>query len=167
MDCSPPHSSDRGVSQARILEWVAIPSPRGLPDSDWTPLFCTGRWISDHWAARWAQLFLVSLTWSQPSYLASEILGMTELQSACAYYCMDMAQNSSEKTLMLVGLKVGGEGDDRGWGGWMASATQWIWVWVNSGSWWWTGRPGVLWSMGSQRVRHSWVTELNWTGSKQ
>ena len=55
------------------------------------------------------------------------------------------------------------EGDDRGWGGWMASPTQWTWVWVNSGSWWWTGRPGVLRFMGSQRVRHNWATEVNWT----
>ena len=60
-------------------------------------------------------------------------------------------------------LKVGGEGDDREWDGWMASLTQWTWVWVNSGSWWWTGRPRVLQSMGSQRVRHDWPTELNWT----
>ena len=60
-------------------------------------------------------------------------------------------------------LKAGGEGDDRGWDGWMASPTQWTWVWVASGSWWWTGKPGVLWSMGSQRVGHNWVTELNWT----
>ena len=57
---------------------------------------------------------------------------------------------------------AGGEGDDRGWDGWMASSTQWTWVWVNSGSWWWTGRPGVLWFMGSQRVWHDWTTELNW-----
>ena len=61
------------------------------------------------------------------------------------------------------GLGAGGEGDDRGWDGWMASLTQWTWVWVNSGSWWWTGRPGVLWFMGSQRVGHDWATELNWT----
>ena len=59
-------------------------------------------------------------------------------------------------------LKAGGEGDDRGWDGWMASLTQWTWVWVNSRSWWWTGRPGVLQSMGSQRVKRGWVTELNW-----
>ena len=59
-------------------------------------------------------------------------------------------------------LKEAGEGDDRGWDGWMASLTQWTWVWVNSGGWWWAGRPGVLWSMGSQRVGHDWVTELNW-----
>ena len=55
------------------------------------------------------------------------------------------------------------EGDDRGWDGWMASPTQRTWIWVNSGSWWWTGRPGVLKSMGSHRVRHDWVTEPNWT----
>ena len=52
-------------------------------------------------------------------------------------------------------LKAGGEGDNRGWDGWMASITQWTWVWVNSGSWWWTGRSGVLQSLGSQRVRHN------------
>ena len=57
---------------------------------------------------------------------------------------------------------MGREGHDRGWDGWMASPTQWTWVWVNSRSWWWTGRPGVLQSMGSQRVRHDWATELNW-----
>ena len=60
-------------------------------------------------------------------------------------------------------LRARGEGDDRGWDGWMASPTQWTWVWVDSGSWWWTGRPGMLWFMGSQRVRHDWATELNWT----
>ena len=61
------------------------------------------------------------------------------------------------------GLGAGGEGDDRGWAGWMASPTWWTWVWINSGSWWWTGRPGMLWFMGSQRVGHDWSTELNWT----
>ena len=60
-------------------------------------------------------------------------------------------------------LKLGGEGDDRGWDGWMASLTQWTWVWVNLGSWWWTVRLGVLQSMGSQRIGHEWWNELNWT----
>ena len=55
---------------------------------------------------------------------------------------------------------AGGEGDDRGWDGWMASPTRWIWVWASSGSWWWTGRPGVLQSMEVQRVGHNWVTKL-------
>ena len=58
-------------------------------------------------------------------------------------------------------LKVGGEGDNRGWDGWMASPTRWTWVWVNSGRWWWMGRPGLLQSMGSQRVRHDCATEPN------
>ena len=58
-------------------------------------------------------------------------------------------------------LKGGGEGDNRGWDGWMASPTQWTWVWVNSGCWRWTGKPGVMQSMESQRVEHGWVTELN------
>ena len=61
------------------------------------------------------------------------------------------------------GLGTGGEGDDRGWDGWMASLTQWMWVSVNSGSWWWPGRPGMLWFMGSQRVGQDWATEMNWT----
>ena len=59
-------------------------------------------------------------------------------------------------------LKVEGEGDDRGWDGWMASLTQWTWVWVNSGSWWGKGKPSVLQHMGLQRVRHDWAAELNW-----
>ena len=68
--------------------------------------------------------------------------------------------DSLEKTLML-GKKAGGEADNRVWDDWMASLTQWTWVWINSWSWWWTGRPGVLQSMWSQRVGHNWVTELN------
>ena len=60
-------------------------------------------------------------------------------------------------------LKVGGEGDGRGWNCWMASLTQWTWVWVGSRSWWWTGKPGILQSMGAQRVGHDWATaKLNW-----
>ena len=60
-------------------------------------------------------------------------------------------------------LKAGGEGDDRGWDSWVASPTQWTWVWVNSRSWWWTGKPGMLRFMGLQRIKHDWATELNWT----
>ena len=76
--------------------------------------------------------------------------------------------DSLEKTLMLGG--TGGRrrrGTAEGWDGLMASPTQWTWVWINSGSWWWTGRPGVLQFMGSQRVGHDWVTELNWTELKE
>ena len=62
-------------------------------------------------------------------------------------------------------LKAGGEGDDRGWGGLMASSARWTWVWASFRSWWWTGKPCLLQSMGSQRVGHNWETEMNWTGS--
>ena len=60
-------------------------------------------------------------------------------------------------------MGAGGEGDDKGWDGWMASLTWWTWVWVNFRIWWWTGRPGLLQFMGSQKVGHDWATELNWT----
>ena len=68
--------------------------------------------------------------------------------------------DSLEKT-QIWGKMAGGEGVDRRWDDWMASPTRWTWVWVNSGSWWWTGKPGVLRFMRSQRVGHDWVTELN------
>ena len=67
-----------------------------------------------------------------------------------------------EKTLCWERLRAGGEGDDRGWDGWMASLTRWTRVWVSSESWWWTGKPGLLQFMASQTAGHNWVTELNW-----
>ena len=63
-------------------------------------------------------------------------------------------------------LKAGGEGDDRGWDGWTALPNWWTWVWASSGSWWWTGKPGMLQSVGSQRVRHDWASELKPTFRK-
>ena len=100
-----------------------------------------------------------------------------EDQSVLGVHCKDWCWSWNSNTLATSseelthwkrlwcweGLGAGGEGDDRGWGGWMASLTRWTWVWVNSGSWWWTGRPGVLRFMGLQRIGHNWVTELNWT----
>ena len=68
--------------------------------------------------------------------------------------------DSLEKTLILGGIGAGGVGDKGGWDGWMASLTIWTWVWVSSRFWWWTGKPGMLQSMGSRRVGHNWATEL-------
>ena len=87
---------------------------------------------------------------------------MLKLKLQCFGHLMRRV-DSLEKTWCWEGLGAWGEVDDWGWDGWMASPTRWAWVWVNSGSWWWTGRPGMLWFMGSQRVRHDWATELNWT----
>ena len=89
--------------------------------------------------------------------------GRTDVEaetSTSATWCKDLTH--LKRPWCWERLKAGEEGDNRGWDGWMASPTQWTWVWVNSRSWWWTGRPGVLQSMGSQRVWYNWVTELNW-----
>ena len=79
------------------------------------------------------------------------------------YFGQSCEELTHWKTLWCwEGLGARGEGDDRGWDGWMASLTRWTWVWMNSGSWWWTGRPGMLRFMGSQRVGHDWATDLIW-----
>ena len=83
-----------------------------------------------------------------------------EISSTLATSCEELTH--WKRLWCWEGLGAGGEGDDSGWDGWMASPTRWTWVWVNSGRWWWTGRPGVLRFMGSQRAGHDWVTELNW-----
>ena len=79
------------------------------------------------------------------------------------WLCSLQLTHLKNKTLMLGMIEGGRRRGRQGWDSWMASPTQWTWVWGNSGRWWWTGRPGVLQFMGSQRVRHDWVTELNWT----
>ena len=77
---------------------------------------------------------------------------MISLSSILATWCEELTH--WKRPWCWERVKAGGEGDDRGWDSWMASPTQWTWVWVNSGSWWWTGRPGMLQSEGSQRVGH-------------
>ena len=120
-------------------------------------LWCWGRLLRVPWTARRPnQSILKEIS---PEYSLEGWMLKLKLQ----YFGHLMRRTDSlEKTLMLGRLKAGGEGDDRGWDGWMASPTQWMWVWVNSGSWWWTERPGVLRFMGLQRVGHAWGTELSW-----
>ena len=86
------------------------------------------------------------------------ILRMTWNSNILAAWCEELTHLT--RPWCWERLRAGGEGDNRGWDGWMASLTQWTWVWVNFRSWWWTGRPGMLQSMGLQRVRNDWVTEL-------
>ena len=116
----------------------------------------------------WRKLFRVSWTARKsnqsilkeisPEYSLEGLMLKLKLQ----YFGHLMQRTDSLKRLWCwERLKAGGEGDDRGWDGWMASLTRWTWVWVNSRSWWWTGRPDVLRFMGSQRVDSTeW---LNWT----
>ena len=118
-------------------------------------LWCWRRLLRVLWTARRSnQSILKDIS---PEYSLEGLMLKLKLQS-----CGHLMQRTDlfKKTLFWERLRAGGEGDDRGWNGWMASLTQWTWVWVNSGSWWWTGRPGVLQFMGSQRVRHFWATEL-------
>ena len=93
------------------------------------------------------------------------LIGRTEVEAETtnilATWCAELTH--LKRLWCWERLKAGGKGDDRGWDGWMASPTQWIWVWESSRSWWWTGRPGVLQFMGLQRVGQDWATELNWT----
>ena len=109
----------------------------------------------------------------QLSYQGSPYWSIASLQH-CANFCCAAKWLSNTHIVILfkyffhyglsqdIVVAKGGEGDDRGWDSWMASLTRWTWVWVNSRSWWWTGRPGVLPFMGSQSVGHDWATELNW-----
>ena len=94
-------------------------------------------------------------------------IGRTDAEAETSVLWPPTAKNWQLKGPWCWERLKAGEGDDRGWDGWMASPTRWTWIWVNSGSWWWTGKPGMLQSMGLQRVRHDWATELNWTELKK
>ena len=119
-------------------------------------LWCWRRLLKVPWTARRSNhSFLKEIS---PEYPLEGLMLKLKLQ----YFGHVMRRTDSWKRPWCWDrLKARGEGDDRGWDGWMASPTWWTWVWVNSGSWWWTGRPGVLQSMESLRVRHDWETELN------
>ena len=120
-------------------------------------LWCWRRLLRVLWPARRSNQSI----WKEinPEYLLEELMLKLKLQ----YFGHLMwSTDSFEKTLMLGKIEGRREGDDREWDGWMASPTQWTWVWTSSGSWWWTGKPGTLQSMGLQRVGHDWATELSW-----
>ena len=135
---------------------------------------------AEHWRINWCFWTLVlektlesplDCKEIQPVYPKGDqswvFIGSTDAKAETPVLWPPHAKNDSlEKTLMLGGIGGRRRRGRRRWDGWMASLTPWTWVWVNSGSWWWTGRPGVLRFMGSQRVGHDWATELNWTISK-
>ena len=124
-------------------------------------VWCWRRLLRVPWTARRSnQSFLKEIS---PGCSLEGLMLKLKLQYL-ATWCEDLTH--LKRPQCWERLKVGGEGDNRGWDGWMASLTQWTWVWVNSKSWWWTGRPDVLKPMGLPRVGHDWVTELNWTLQK-
>ena len=116
-------------------------------------LWCWRRLLRVPWTARISNQSI--LKGISPEYSLEGL--MLKLQ----YFGHLMQRTDSlEKTLMLGKIEGRRRGDDRGQDGWMGSRTCWTWVWTNSGSWWWTGKPGVLQSMGLQRVGHDWATVL-------
>ena len=153
-----PSSQSYGVSSSHVWMWGL--DHKECRRIDVFELWCWRRLLRVHWTARTFNMWILQET--SPGFSLEGLMLKLNFQ----YFGHLMWRvDSLEKTLMLGEIEGGGEGDDRGWDGWMASSTQWTWVWVNSRSWWWTGRPGVLWFMGSQRVRHDWETELNWDES--
>ena len=117
--------------------------------------WCWRRLLRVPWTARSSNQSIIKEI--SPEYSLEGLMLKLKLQS---FGHLMRKADSFERPWCWERLKTRGKGDDRGLDGWIASLTQWTWVWVNSGSWWWTGRPGVLQFMGSQRVGHEW---LNWT----
>ena len=121
-------------------------------------LWCWGRLLRVPWTARRSnQSILKGIS----PVCSLEGLILKWNSNTLATWCKELTH--LKRLSCWKRLKAGGEEDDTGWDSWMASLTQWTWVSVDSGSWWWTGRPGVLQFMGLQRVRHDWATKLNWT----
>ena len=122
-------------------------------------LWCWRRLSRVPWTARKSnQSILKEIS---PEYSLEGLMLKLKLQNTLAIWCKELTHWKTP--WCWERLKVGGEGDDRGWNCWMVSLTKWAWVWVNSWSWWGTGRPGLPQSTGLQRVGHDWPTELNWT----
>ena len=138
-------------------------------------LDCEESWVPKNWCF-WT--VVLEKTLESPLYcrrsnqsILKEISPGCSLEGLISWNSNALATSCEELThwrrlWCWEGLGAEGEGDNRGWDGWMASPTRWTWVWVNSGSWWWTGRPGVLLFLELQSVGHDWVTELNWRRKK-
>ena len=184
MDQISPGFSVHGILQARILEWVAVSSCKGSSQPrdqtcisyslnslvksicasikkaecwriDAFELWCLRRLLRVPWTARRSNQSILKVI--SPEYSLEGLMLKLKLQ----YFGHLMRWiDSLKRPWCWERLRAGGEGEDRGWDDCMASLTQW--TWVNSRSWWMTGRPGMLQSMGSQRVGHDWATEPNW-----
>ena len=127
----------------------------------WVPTWCWGKLLRVPWTERRSnQSILKEII---PGCSLEGLMLKLKLQYF-GHWCEELTH--LRRPYCWERLRAGGQGDNRGWVGWMASPTQWTWVWVDFGSWWWTGRAGMLRFMGSQRVRHDWATELNWTGTQ-
>ena len=118
-------------------------------------LWCWRRLLRVPWTARISNQSILNQSWI--------FTGRTDAKAETQILWPPDVKSRLIRKDFDAGKTEGKRRGSRGWDGWMASLTQWTWIWVNSGSWWWTGRPGMLWFMGLQRVGHDWATELNWT----
>ena len=167
MNCSPPGSSLRGILQARVLEWVAISfSRRSSQPRDRTQVSR----IAGRRFIIWATVIDI-LTYFFQVYSPLLIPSFSDI-SFCLFILIDGINTLAtwyeelthwKRPWCWERLNAEGEGDNRGWDGWVTSLTRWTRVWASSRSWWWTGKPGMLQNMRSQRVGHNSATELDWT----
>ena len=151
-----PSSQSYGFPSSNVWIWELDYKESGAMKNWWFWMWCWRRLLRVPWTARrsnWSIIKEIS-----PEYSLEGL--MLKLQYLATWW---EELTHWKRPWCWERLKAGGEGDNRGWDGWMPSPTRWIWIWLGFRSWWWTGRPGVLQSVGSQRVRHDWVTELNWS----
>ena len=153
-----PSSQSYGFSSSHVWMWEL-----DYKESFWTffdafELWCWRRLLRVPWTARRSNQSILKEISGE--YSLEGLMLKLKLQ----YFGPQMCRTDSlKRSWCWERLKAVGGGDDRGWDGWMASLTWCTWVWASSGSWWRTGKPGVLQSMGSQRVGLDWATELNWS----
>ena len=145
-------SQSYGFSSSHVWMWeLTIKKGEGRR-LDAFELWCWRRLLRVPWTARRSSQSILKEI--NPEYSLKGLMLKLKLQ----YFGLMQRDNSLEKTLML-GKTEAREGDNRGWDGWMASSTQWTWVWASSRRWWGTGKPGVLQSIGLQRVGYNLVTK--------
>ena len=143
-----------GVGMYGCESWTIKKAEHRRTDS--FELWCWRRLLRVPWTARRSNQYIPKEI--SPEYSLEGLMLKLKLQ----YFGHLMQELTHLKRPWCWGrLRAGGEEDDRGWDGWMASPTWWTWIWMESRSWWWTGRPGVLQSMEYPRVGHDWATELN------
>ena len=144
------YSQSYGFFSSHVYMWQLDYKESWVPNNWCFWAMVLEKLLRVHWTARRSNQLILKET--NPKYLLEGLMLKEKLQ----YFGPLMWRTDTlEKTLMLERLKAGGDGDDRGWDGWMVSPTQWTWVWASSENWWWTGKPGVLQSVKSQRVRHN------------
>ena len=153
-----PSSQGYGFFSGHVWMWELDCKQSWMPNNWCFELWCWRRLLGVPWTARRSNKSILK----EISLGHSLEGGMLKLKlHTLAPWCEELTH--LKRPWCWGRLRAGGEGDDRGWDGWITSLTQWTWVCMGSRSWWWTGRPGVLQFMESQRVRHDWVTEMNWT----